>query len=161
MNLNDNLIILIIAFNHLQLQTLGHKSQQNNRSYYVFANIKCLPFFSFGPNRNDKPFLLQGHVPSLPSFPLTNAAGTPKKGNWVYFNASTEQPVQRGRPNHFAVVGQAALPSLSRCLSTVAREYLRRALVLYEEFLIGGLSQRIEEDKDPDLSIHWFVTLLR
>ncbi|KAL5732673.1 hypothetical protein ACOSQ2_032365 [Xanthoceras sorbifolium] len=52
---------------------------------------------------------------------------------------------------HSHVVGQAALSSSSRGLGPIAKEHLGRAPTLYEEFLTSGLSQRIEEDKGPDL----------
>ncbi|KAL5831187.1 hypothetical protein ACOSQ3_016614 [Xanthoceras sorbifolium] len=49
------------------------------------------------------------------------------------------------------MVGPTVFPSSSRGFSTVAKEYLDLAPMLYEEFLTGGLSQRIEEDEDPNL----------
>ncbi|KAL5861889.1 hypothetical protein ACOSQ4_003185 [Xanthoceras sorbifolium] len=117
-----------------------------------FSILVCASgFSSIRPNRNDLPLLLQGLAPSLLPPPPINAVGARIKGKWVDFDASAEQPVQKGRSNHSAMVGQAALMSSSRGLGTVAREYLRRAPVLYEEFLTEGLSQHIEEDKGSDL----------
>ncbi|KAL5766176.1 hypothetical protein ACOSP7_016793 [Xanthoceras sorbifolium] len=49
------------------------------------------------------------------------------------------------------VIGPAVFLSSSRGLGVVAKEYLDRAPMLYEEFLIGDLSQRIEENEGPDL----------
>ncbi|KAL5789488.1 hypothetical protein ACOSQ2_004376 [Xanthoceras sorbifolium] len=49
------------------------------------------------------------------------------------------------------VMGLAIFLSLSRGLGEIAKEYLDRAPMLYEEFLTGGLSQRIEEDEGSDL----------
>ncbi|KAL5857379.1 hypothetical protein ACOSQ3_004837 [Xanthoceras sorbifolium] len=64
--------------------------------------------------------------------PSPNVAGTRKKGKGVDFYASAEQPVQKGIPTHSAVVGQVALPSSSRGLGPVVKEYLKRAPTLYE-----------------------------
>ncbi|KAL5805052.1 hypothetical protein ACOSQ3_031852 [Xanthoceras sorbifolium] len=68
----------------------------------------------------------------------------------VDFHASAKQNIQR-MYGPTAVVGPAVFPSSNRGLGAVAKEYLDRALMLYEEFLIEGLSQRIDEDKGPDL----------
>ncbi|KAL5785722.1 hypothetical protein ACOSQ2_008114 [Xanthoceras sorbifolium] len=57
----------------------------------------------------------------------------------------------RGMFGASVVAGSTAYPSLSQGLGAVAQEYLKRALMLYEEFLTGGLSQLIEEDEGPDL----------
>ncbi|KAL5782483.1 hypothetical protein ACOSP7_007512 [Xanthoceras sorbifolium] len=84
-----------------------------------------------GPNQNRQSLLLKGPTPNLPP-PSISITGARKKGNGIDFDVSAEQPVQRGMAARSAV-------------------YLGRASVLYEEFLIGGLSQRIEEDKGLDL----------
>ncbi|KAL5829795.1 hypothetical protein ACOSQ3_019263 [Xanthoceras sorbifolium] len=78
-----------------------------------------------------EPLLLQGLALSV-SPPPVNAAGAHRKGKGVDFDASSKQSVQRGRPNHSAVVGQATLQSSSRSLGMVTREYLQRAPVFYE-----------------------------
>ncbi|KAL5787714.1 hypothetical protein ACOSP7_004663 [Xanthoceras sorbifolium] len=61
------------------------------------------------------------------------------------------QPVQRGTLGHSTAVGLAAFSSSSRGLGAVAKDYLERTPMLYEEFLTKGLSQLINEDEGPDL----------
>ncbi|KAL5754170.1 hypothetical protein ACOSP7_022390 [Xanthoceras sorbifolium] len=104
-----------------------------------------------GPNQSSQPLFLKGPAPNLPPPPHENTASARRKGNGIDFDVYAEQPVERGMPTHSVVVGQAVLPSSSQGLGTVPREYLRQAPVLYEEFITGDLSQRIEEDKGLDL----------
>ncbi|KAL5734346.1 hypothetical protein ACOSP7_032207 [Xanthoceras sorbifolium] len=49
------------------------------------------------------------------------------------------------------MVAPSAFPSSSRGLGTIPQEYLKRAPMLYEEFLTRGLSQRIADDEGPNL----------
>ncbi|KAL5750438.1 hypothetical protein ACOSP7_025041 [Xanthoceras sorbifolium] len=127
--------------------------------FQMLLGVKCLFFFiiyyfyffvlpRFG---RYKPLLLKGVTPSLPPPLPADAAGARRKGKRVDFDVFVELSALMGRSAHYAVVGQAAFPSSSWGLGPVAREYLGRTLTLYKEFLIGGLSQHIKEDKGPDL----------
>ncbi|KAL5857401.1 hypothetical protein ACOSQ3_004859 [Xanthoceras sorbifolium] len=73
--------------------------------------------------------LLKGPSSNLPPTSHTNVEGTCRKGKGVDFNSIAKQPVKRGMPIHSFV----------------------QAPILYETFLTGGLSQRIEEDRRLDL----------
>ncbi|KAL5758672.1 hypothetical protein ACOSP7_021283 [Xanthoceras sorbifolium] len=68
--------------------------------------------------------------PNLPQPPSSNGVDTHRKGKRVDFDASAEQPVQRGMPTHSAMVGQAVFLSSSRGLNLVAKEYLGLASTL-------------------------------
>ncbi|KAL5767712.1 hypothetical protein ACOSQ2_014495 [Xanthoceras sorbifolium] len=102
-------------------------------------------------NQNDHPLLLGVLHPvfHLLLSQLLGALAERERG--VDFDASAEQPLQRGMPGHSVIAGPAAFPSSSWALGVVAKEYLGQAPILYEEFLTRGLSQRIEEDECPDL----------
>ncbi|KAL5826631.1 hypothetical protein ACOSQ3_018470 [Xanthoceras sorbifolium] len=89
------------------------------------------------------PLLLEGSTPNLPSHPLVTVGGACGKGNGVDFDTFAEPPVQRGMFGPSIVVGLAAFQSSSWGLSAVAKEYLERALMLYEEFLSKGLSHTL------------------
>ncbi|KAL5736911.1 hypothetical protein ACOSQ2_031699 [Xanthoceras sorbifolium] len=80
------------------------------------------------PNRGGQALVSGGPPPFFPPPPFVSFANNHRKMNEVAFDASTKQPVRRG--------------------------YLLtspRAPTLYEEFLTGGLSQRIKEGKGMDL----------
>ncbi|KAL5798524.1 hypothetical protein ACOSQ2_003344 [Xanthoceras sorbifolium] len=94
-----------------------------------------------GSNQNDQPLLMgDSAIRFSPHSPIIvrGARGKKKK---VDFDASAEQPVQKGMPGHFVVAGPAAFLSLSRGLSAVAKEYLRRATSFTMSSLLGTESE--------------------
>ncbi|KAL5764329.1 hypothetical protein ACOSQ2_016923 [Xanthoceras sorbifolium] len=107
--------------------------------------------------QKSQPLLLEGSASNLSPPSPAIAGGARGRGKEVNFDASTERPVQRGMSGPSTAVGQVAFPSSSQVLGVVAKEYLEWALMLYEEFLIGSLSQRIEKDEGPDLR-HILIT---
>ncbi|KAL5736805.1 hypothetical protein ACOSQ2_031593 [Xanthoceras sorbifolium] len=85
-----------------------------------------------------------------PSSSVDVVEGARGKGKGIDFDASAEQLVQRGVHGHSIMAGSTVYPSSGRGLGAVAQEYLKRASMLYKEFLTRGLSQRIEEEEGPD-----------
>ncbi|KAL5805016.1 hypothetical protein ACOSQ3_031816 [Xanthoceras sorbifolium] len=73
------------------------------------------------------------------------------QGNPSLNTGDYKQLVQRGVYGPSIMAGSAVYPSSGRGLGAVAQEYLKRASMLYKEFLTRGLSQRIEEEEGPDL----------
>ncbi|KAL5741610.1 hypothetical protein ACOSP7_028342 [Xanthoceras sorbifolium] len=147
----------------------GHRRQQQQQRLQrgLSLNIKKSPLTKRGvgtpllalPKRTrlerfthkDQHLLLRGSASNLPPLPLATVGGARGKGKRVDFDASVEQPIQRGISGPYTTVGLAAFSSLSWALGAVAKEYLEWALMIYEEFLTRSLSQRIEKAEVSNL----------
>ncbi|KAL5756638.1 hypothetical protein ACOSQ2_021384 [Xanthoceras sorbifolium] len=102
------------------------------------------------------------HCFALKQYPLPRGSYEDSLHDGMYclvVRADEHKGLLQGNPSSNAggmsalsiVAGSAAYPSSTRDLSAVAQEYLKRATMLYEEFLTRGLSQCIEEDEGPYL----------
>ncbi|KAL5794577.1 hypothetical protein ACOSP7_003171 [Xanthoceras sorbifolium] len=94
-----------------------------------------------GSNQNDQPLLMgDSAIRFSPHSPIIVRGARGKKKR-VDFDASAEQPVQKGMPGHFVVAGPAAFLSSSRGLSAVAKEYLGQATSFTMSSLLGTESE--------------------
>ncbi|KAL5840779.1 hypothetical protein ACOSQ4_013387 [Xanthoceras sorbifolium] len=125
--------------NHKRRNDRGVEASISGRRGFELPQKGALGIIVVAQVAADQRGKMERHALNL-SPPPVNVAEARKKGKGVDFDISTEQPVQRRMPTHSTAVGQATLPSPSRGLGVVMREYLGRAPVLYEEFLTGGLS---------------------